>query len=478
MRQRLPYPCLAVLAALLCGAAGAVAATTRVDTHYGDRGAGTSSVSYFAGSGEANRLSVGLERGRFAFEDAGARIEPGPPCTGGGHRVTCGPGRGARLLSLYVHLLDGENKLTVLPSIAGLTASGGDGRDVMRITGSGRTFTGHLAGYGGDDVLSTTRGGTLEGGPGADRLHGGARRARLLGGTGPDVFAGGGGDDVLTPGIDDDPDLLDGGPGRDTVDYSEFRLPPREVVVDLSVPSAAPGDELRSIEGAIGSHGADVLRGSEARDRLVGASGDDTVRGGAGDDLVDGDPGADDVAGGSGDDTVIGGPGRDTISGGPGDDFVDPWAWDPQDHLESVSCGSGRDVVLLPDLRRDVPASFRALPSDCELLDVASSSLARFRARPAVAGGVARWSLLCRRATWKGRCPTTFELRAGDAALGRGGASPRRGERGALSVHLNAAGRRLARGGGTIEVTMRMKSDFGGFASGQPRRFAVSLPGR
>lgn len=477
---------LALQIALLCGATGAAAATIFVVT----RGVGENAITYFdyaAGSGEDNRLSVGYEEGRVVFEDAGAEIEHHSACTGDAHRVSCGGFAGGRLGPVDVYLVDGADELTVLPSTSDLTAWGGDARDVMRVTGSDGSFAGRFAGEDGDDVLSTTRAALLDGGRGEDSLDGGPAGATLHAGPGRDVMSGGAGDDTLAPGLDEDPDVVDGGEGRDFVSYADVGRPPRPLTIDMSVPSAAAGDELRSIEAALGSHSADVLRGGDAADELNGMGGADTIRGGAGDDVLDGGFDADgalvpdNVAGGPGDDRVSGGPGRDTLSGGSGDDWMDPWKlpWkrDDDDSREYVSCGSGQDTLFLPDPLRPVAAAFRAVPADCELLEVEGSRLGRIRARPKLSGGEARWSLLCLQATSKGTCPATFELRAAGAPLGRGSAQPRPGRRATLRVRLNEAGRRLARRGGRVVVTMRVKGVFGAHGPGHSRRFTVTLPG-
>lgn len=60
-----------------------------------------------------------------------------------------------------------------------------------------------------------------------------------------------------------------------------------------------------------GGSGHDTLIGGDGRDRLYGGHGDDVLRGGDGNDLLNG---------GAGDDTLMGGRGRDILTGGAGDD--------------------------------------------------------------------------------------------------------------------------------------------------------------
>lgn len=96
-----------------------------------------------------------------------------------------------------------------------------------------------------------------------------------------------------------------------------------------------------------GTKGADVIAGTDGKDKIKGGGGDDTIcgfsgkdkvaaaggddvvigalgpdalKGGGGDDLLIGGGGKDKVAGGPGDDKLVGGPGMDRLVGGPGDD--------------------------------------------------------------------------------------------------------------------------------------------------------------
>jgi hypothetical protein len=458
--------------ALACGAGAALAARTSVSTEHGHKGGPVSHVTYLADEGEANRLSVGYRGGRYVFEDLGAPIDP-HDCEGGGHRVTCAPAAEGRFGSVSVFLRDGDDELTVTPA-AGLTsAGGGEGDDLLRASASDEALIGTLYGDDGDDVLATERGGTLDGGAGADRLDGGRRAAILAGGAGADRLIGAGGNDELNPGADDDPDLVDGGAGRDAVRYSGRRQPLRVDLADLSV---VDGDVLRSIEDLSGGDGGDSLRGGPAGERIGGGAGADKVRGGAGDDSLDGGAGDDDLDGGAGDDRISDWDGADAFAGGPGDDRIDPWTFDDEPRRERISCGAGRDVLFYHDAFEVVEARLRPVPADCELLEVEASMLAPFRVLPRIEDGVARWPLLCTRATSEGRCPTTFELTAAGAPGGRGSVSLRPGRRGELRVRLTEAGRRAARRGDRIAVALRMKSVFGFIGGGRPANFEINLP--
>lgn len=86
-----------------------------------------------------------------------------------------------------------------------------------------------------------------------------------------------------------------------------------------------------------GGPGADVIRGGSASDRIVGGLGDDVIRGGGG---------ADDIWARRG---------RDVLFGGRGGD----WIFARDGERDQVSCGAGRDHVLVD--RRDRLRSCEAI---------------------------------------------------------------------------------------------------------------------
>ncbi len=145
---------------------------------------------------------------------------------------------------------------------------------------------------------------TLDGDAGDNRLTGGAGNDLLTGAAGADSLYGGAGDDTLLGGAG--ADLLYGGEGSDLVDYSASA---EAVNIDLETQTAsggdAEGDQLSSIEHAIGSEGNDTLRGDAGDNRLYGGRGNDILIGGAGNDIL------------------VGGRGADTLQGGDGIDIAD-----------------------------------------------------------------------------------------------------------------------------------------------------------
>ena len=83
-------------------------------------------------------------------------------------------------------------------------------------------------------------------------------------------------------------DVLDGGAGIDTADYSDKTA---SVVVTLNGATAASvtvggvaEDTVRNIENLIGGSGSDVLTGDSLANRLEGGAGNDLLKGGAGAD--------------------------------------------------------------------------------------------------------------------------------------------------------------------------------------------------
>ncbi len=130
----------------------------------------------------------------------------------------------------------------------------------------------------GDDSLSLSSAGSLQGLAGNDTLNGSSGSDDLGGGDGRDLLTGRGGDDALS-----------GGSGRDTLSGNQG------------------SDELQ------GGGGLDRLRGGGGRDSLDGGNGNDRLWGGKGRDTLDGGGGNDLLHGGGGGDTFIFGRGDDTV---------------------------------------------------------------------------------------------------------------------------------------------------------------------
>ncbi len=87
---------------------------------------------------------------------------------------------------------------------------------------------------------------------------------------------------------------------------------------------AVDGDHVfqTRVRLAVGTAGADRMRGTAGPDLLFGLGGADTIAGRGGDDLICGGNGADRLDGGAGNDVVIGGRGDDRVGGGDGADVL------------------------------------------------------------------------------------------------------------------------------------------------------------
>ena len=176
--------------------------------------------------------------------------------------------------------------------------SGGDGDDVL----SGGAGTDWLTGDSGDDAVSGDEGDDwlrgaqgddrLDGGAGTDRLNGGLGDDRLSGGDGNDWLRGGDGADFLDGGRGDDHmyggagddffiggvgsgNVIDGGDGIDTVDYT---LGDGAAYVNLTTGEWS-GDILSNVENLIGSQYADFLEGDDNSNVLAGGAGFDVLWG-------------------------------------------------------------------------------------------------------------------------------------------------------------------------------------------------------
>jgi Ca2+-binding RTX toxin-like protein len=379
---------------IACGAASLIVflcAPAAADAAIADVSPITGIASYTADFGEANALVVSAEPGSILFTDPGATITPlgtcvveDPPTA---HVVRC-PATGA--FDFLVDTLDGadsvriEESLYAALAIGFLRVDGGDGDDAL-VTGSGADFVfgrdgddtidsgagddqieGHggvdglTAGAGNDDVFGFDGDDVIDGGPDNDTLHGEGGSDTVRGGDGEDHLDGG-------PETDRDADVLSGGAGGDTVDYST-RTTPLVVTVDGQPNDGAigEGDNVADdIEAILGGSESDTLTGGANAERLDGGPGDDLIEGGGGSDTIIGglDSGSDGLSGGSGNDTVRGGAGDDSLTGGPGTDDLgagggsDALAGDGDDDvlaggpgLDALDGGDGNDILRGADV--------------------------------------------------------------------------------------------------------------------------------
>jgi len=133
---------------------------------------------------------------------------------------------------------------------------------------------------------------------------GGDGNDRVFGNAGNNVVGGAKGNDTLDGGLGHD--TIYGDEGIDTVSYSTRT---KAVFVTLGTTAgnngqAGEGDQLFTIENAIGGSGNDSLVGDAHSNALTGGAGNDTLVGGKGNDNLDGGAGRDSVDGGLGADTA------------------------------------------------------------------------------------------------------------------------------------------------------------------------------
>jgi Ca2+-binding RTX toxin-like protein len=182
-------------------------------------------------------------------------------------------------------------------------------------------------------VIASLANGYADGAAGRDtlvafeRLVGSAYDDTLIGDAGSNSFIGLEGDD-----------LIDGGPGVDSVKYN-WRLDP--VVVDL-LSGTATGqgrDSLRAVESIVGTQSSDTISGDGFANTLSGLGGSDVIDGLDGNDVLEGGPDRDDLRGGYGADKLFGEEGDDVLDGGSGYDGLGG----PLDGGDVLSGGTGTD---------------------------------------------------------------------------------------------------------------------------------------
>ena len=260
--------------------------------------------------------------------------------------------------------------------------------------------------------VTAPTGAIVNGNAEADTLRGAEGLAQTVSGHGGDdrifssgegTYLGGDGDDIMFAGLSSGAinEVLDGGPGIDTLDttsftgnyvinlinggtnfafesFVNFENVTTGVGNDNIIGSAAAniintgggadyaegGDNNDVLNGGAGADvlagglGNDILRGGTENDYLAGQDGDDqaygdqgldTLHGDAGNDFLDGGDADDQVFGEAGIDVLIGGLGNDTVDGGADSDFL--YGGDGDDHIygsagdDTAESGVGADTI-------------------------------------------------------------------------------------------------------------------------------------
>jgi Ca2+-binding RTX toxin-like protein len=426
---------LLAVAALLVLAGPASASTVTLNPGGGDE---STEVVYTAAPGEANKVSVEIDRGKATIDDPGASsITVQQGCTQQTpKRVVCDLQDSTATIQYFVGDL-------------------GDQNDTFSFTALNTNFAG----------------GRVKGGDGDDDLRGGPFADHLDGGVGRDELRGLGGIDFLTTGDPTgaaDADLIDGGDG-DFDNFSGYNARTTPVTVDLSSPATPAGeagenDSVTGIEATGGGKAGDTLIGNDSTNALGGGEGDDTLVGRAGHDLL---------AGNDGNDTISAGSGPDDIEAGAGDDTID-LDTPPGDYDRYVFCADGNDVV------RGLVEAFPSVGIDCERVDmgsgivvntlprrVTSTSIAMSIPCPAAfrdANGVCAGKLAVEpRLAFKRSATTRYRTRYGAKAFRFTTQNAK------ITVPLNSRGRReLRKAVFRFQFTLRLKDT----ATGNVREFA------
>ena len=384
---------LLLAAAVLAPAPAAQAASVGIP--YG------SALLFEAAPGEENRVSMETTDGvTYTVVDSGAPLTPALGCVAvDAHRATCAAPGPTSQHGISVSVQAGDrNDVVALegirsPLCTSVNIDGGEGDDTIR------TITASACWGGGFNA---------EGGPGNDHLRVTDHQFALAGGAGDDVLVlnhasghanGGEGDDHIVPSIADQ-DQMDGGAGRDVLDYSART---GDLFVDLAAGhydsgEADESDKAVEFEGVLGGAGDDIVLGTKHADTLSGGPGDDVLDGRAGADELIGGPGEDladystrfapltvrldgtptsgsdgegdrvapdveHVWGGAGPDTLIGnasdnllngGYGADALSGGAGSDLAD---YSERDEDLTLRLGGTPDSGSAADNRGDAIAT-------------------------------------------------------------------------------------------------------------------------
>jgi hypothetical protein len=261
---------------------------------------------------------------------------------------------------------------------------------------------------------------TVNGGAGADLLSVTVNSQRTVkGGDGDDTLA------VRFLGRNDRPTAtLDGGAGRDLVDYASadegvsaslatgvatMISTPRDAASGTVIgPTVTRTDSLVDVERLSGSPASDLLvGGTKVGADLFGQGGNDVLRGGTLNDALDGGPGSDLIDGGDGADTLTGGPGSDGFAEAEkgADTYQTRDAF-----IEDIVCGSGDVLVidLVDRFKNPELCPNRSVAAAKHLLDTQLTHVALKLA----ADGTTRARVQCPEAKAE-RCAGTLTLRLG-----------------------------------------------------------------
>jgi hypothetical protein len=428
----------ATLAALaLPGAAGA--ATIEVTASAGP--SASEYILYRVSTGEHNRVQVLMKGNRLVLVDRGTkRIRPKRNAGFGLCRATSRQRVVCPRYPLFTSLRDGNDRLTIAPGAAG---AGPSSTNPYSYAESYEDTEGA--------VTDTT---WIDAGTGDDFVSGSRFNDVIVPGSGDDRVEGRGGPDLFIVKPDGRRDLLLGHGGLDTVAFDASESLLIDLAQGIGGPAGGIPDDLVSLERVHGGSGDDHLRGTNATDALYGERGKDSIDGRGGNDMLVGDS------------PLNSEPSPNELVGGDGDDVLDTRAEKPAP-TSSDQCGPGTDSLLsgvdtlaAPDCELAVPRivfGSSTSPADESLL----------RASPMRTVPVAKTA---DSVTFEVGCPALrernhsgcggsviLERPASGERLGSGPINLAAGQRGNVTVSLNAAGQAAVAGVDPIAVRLAME---------------------
>jgi Ca2+-binding RTX toxin-like protein len=418
-------------------------------------------IQYSAGRGEANRLTVKVSHHRYTLVDRGANgIRARSGCRSQGrHKAVCKSGT---VQNVSVSLGDGNDRVR-FSGLGGSSAPTPPPTDPTQLAHVGAEL------IGGEFFEAVD----VNGGPGNDTIRTTNRPDLVDSGPGADTVSTRGGDDSVTTETDGAADTINGGPGVDDVTYSAAT----PVTIDVAAGTggaAGETDHLANFERWSGGDGDDTLKGSDGSEGLFGRDGADTIDGNGGNDYL-----------AAGFDSIP--PQADHLSGGAGDDIIDGRAkttgtQPPPAQIQQVSCGDGSDRAFgTPDMALDATCEQTIyLPVVRSNNDIPFSTT--FPVRPiGTTGGNPQFRIACppappqvpdpSRLTCSGQVDVEAPVTPGQTtpppSYGTGVFSIQPGQQATITVGLSGAGQQALASHTMLGVHVRSTDTLAGGNSGQ-----------
>ncbi|MEB3209751.1 MAG: calcium-binding protein [Leptolyngbyaceae bacterium] len=226
---------------------------------------------------------------------------------------------GVGRINAYVSYTTSEG-LSLFLRAPGIVGTGTNGNNFIASSAPNTT----LQGLGGSDLLKGSDGSRVEGGDGNDILEiTGSGNGTLIGGAGDDTY------NILIAPADLRIDEREGGIDTIFTTIDNFSLENMPGITYVSgrfienLTLAAPGASQGQVNGPITASGNSLdnqIVGNRQDNVLSGLNGNDTIFGSFGNDIIDGGNHDDHLYGNEGDDELIAGSGNDILEGGEGND--------------------------------------------------------------------------------------------------------------------------------------------------------------